>query len=190
MEQLLQDLTSWMSSLPAGAMYALIAIAFKSYLQPIAVMLAIPFGFIGAAFGHLLMGFPISMISILGLIALAGVVVNDSLVLITAINSYRANGMSAIEAAIAGSTRRVRPVLLTSLTTFFGLAPMIFETELQARFLVPMALSLGFGVLLVTGIALLLVPSAYLMIEDLHRLVRREGNEPAARDARLDATTG
>ncbi len=154
-------------------MYGLMAIVFRSYLQPIIVMAAIPFGIVGAFLGHLLMGYQLSLVSILGLVALAGVVVNDSLVLITAINDNRSEGMEPMEAVIAGGHRRFRPVLLTSLTTFFGLAPMIFETSLQARFLIPMALSLGFGVLFVTVIALIIVPSGYMAIEDLKRGLRK-----------------
>ncbi len=150
-------------------MYGLMAIVFQSYLQPLIVMSAIPFGIVGAFLGHLIMGYQLSLISLLGLVALAGVVVNDSLVLIAAINDNRKEGMEPLEAVIAGGHRRFRPVLLTSLTTFFGLAPMIFETSLQARFLIPMALSLGFGVLFVTVIALMIVPSGYMAIEDLKR---------------------
>jgi len=111
--------------------------------------------------------------SMFGLVALSGVVVNDSLVLITAVNRYREEGMTPMEAAIEGGARRFRPIMLTSLTTFFGLAPMIVETSLQARFLIPMAISLGFGVLLVTVIALGLVPAIYLIVEDVKWLFGR-----------------
>ncbi len=107
----------------------------------------------------------------MGIIALAGVVVNDSLVLIDATNRKRAEGASAVEAIVYGGTRRLRPILLTSLTTFFGLMPMIFETEMQAKFLIPMAISLGFGVLFATLIALLVVPSLYIMLEDVRRVL-------------------
>ncbi len=155
------------------AMYAIIAVAFRSYVQPLLVLMAIPFGLIGAVIGHLVMGYNLSLVSILGLVALSGVVINDLLVLIYAIDARRDEGAAALEAVISGSARRVRPVLLTSLTTFFGLSPMIFETSLQARFLIPMALSLGFGVLFVTGIALLLLPAAYMVLEDLKSLLRR-----------------
>ena len=153
------------------AMYAMMAVAFRSYGQPLVVLSVIPYGMIGAIFGHLLMGYDLSFLSLFGLVALAGVVVNDSLVLITAINDLRGEGAGLLEAVVQGTTRRVRPVLLTSLTTFFGLAPIIFERSLQARFLIPMALSLGYGVLLVTGIALLLVPCTYLMLNDFQRLL-------------------
>ncbi len=150
-------------------MYGLMAIVFQSYLQPIIVMSAIPFGIVGAFLGHLIMGFQLSFVSMLGIVALAGVVVNDSLVLIAAINQNRDEGMEVHEAVIAGGHRRFRPVLLTSLTTFFGLVPMIFEQSLQAQFLIPMALSLGFGVLFVTIIALIIVPCGYMAVEDLKK---------------------
>lgn len=146
--------------------YALLAIPFRSYLQPIIIMAAIPFGFVGAVFGHWLMGFELSIISFMGLIALTGVVINDSLVLMDAINAHRKEGLGAADAVIQAATRRFRPILLTSLTTFLGLAPMILETSIQARFLIPMALSLGFGVLFVTVIVLLIIPAIYMLFED------------------------
>ena len=124
---------------------------------------------VGAVWGHVVMGFSLSLMSMMGLIALSGVVVNDSLILIVSINRYREEGMSTWEAVVAGGARRFRPILLTSLTTFFGLAPMILETSVQARFLVPMAVSLGFGVLAATMIMLLIVPCSYLILEDARR---------------------
>jgi multidrug efflux pump subunit AcrB len=154
-------------------MFALIAIPFRSYVQPIIIMIAIPFGFVGAILGHLAMGYNLSFISVMGIVALAGVVVNDSLVLIDATNRKRAEGKSALEAIIYGGTRRFRPILLTSLTTFLGLVPMITESSLQARFLIPMAISLGFGVLFGTFIILLLVPSLYIIVEDATDGVQR-----------------
>lgn len=167
-------------------MFALMAAAFRSYVQPLVVMMAIPFGLVGAIAGHLLLGFQLSIISVLGMVALSGVVVNDSLVLISAVNDFRAQGMSAEEALVAGAKRRFRPILLTSLTTFGGLAPMIFETSVQARFLVPMAISLGFGVLFVTPIVLVVVPALYMAIEDLRRAAveaRRAAAEKVTADA-------
>ncbi len=151
------------------AIFALLAIPFRSYVQPLIIMSVIPFGFVGALLGHLLLGYPLSLISLFGIVALSGVVVNDSLVLIDAVNKKRAQGTSAFEAAAYGGVRRLRPIILTSLTTFFGLAPMIFETSVQARFLIPMAVSLGFGILFATFIVLLLVPALYLVVEDLKR---------------------
>jgi multidrug efflux pump subunit AcrB len=148
-------------------MYGLLAVVFGSYAQPVLILLAIPFGFIGALIGHLVMGFDLSLISMFGLVALAGVVVNDALVLIVNINDRRKRGDGIEQAVVDGTMRRFRPVFLTSMTTFFGLAPMIFETSLQARFLIPMALSLGFGILFVTVIALVLVPALYCALEDV-----------------------
>ncbi len=154
-------------------MFTLLAVPFKSYVQPIIVMSAIPMGFVGAVIGHVLMGYELSIISLFGLVALSGVVVNDSLVLIDATNRRRREGVSAYDAVIHGATRRLRPIMLTSLTTFFGLVPMILETSIQARFLIPMAISLGFGVLFSTFIILFLVPAVYMIIEDLTRLASR-----------------
>jgi multidrug efflux pump subunit AcrB len=119
------------------------------------------------------MGYSLSLMSMMGIVALSGVVVNDSLVLIDYANRQRLEGASATAAISAAGTRRFRPIILTTLTTFGGLAPMIFETSRQARFLIPMALSLGFGILFATVITLILVPSLYLLIEDFFRLIRR-----------------
>jgi multidrug efflux pump subunit AcrB len=146
--------------------FGLLAIPFKSYIQPIVVMSAIPFGFIGAVIGHVIMGFNLSMISMMGIVALAGVVVNDSLVLVHTANVYRDAGASPMDAIRRAGVRRFRPIMLTSLTTFFGLVPMIMETSVQARFLIPMAISLGFGVLFATLVILVLVPASYLVAED------------------------
>ncbi|VVS93912.1 efflux RND transporter permease subunit [Desulfoluna spongiiphila] len=148
------------------AIYALLAIPFKSYGQPVIIMFAIPFGIVGAIFGHLLMGYNLSMLSLFGVIALSGVVVNDSLLMIDRINTNRARGMTILEGTREAGQRRFRPILLTSLTTFFGLVPMILETSVQAQFLIPMAISLGFGILFATLITLLLIPSLYMILED------------------------
>jgi len=152
------------------AIYALLAIPFRSYVQPLIVMAAIPFGGIGAVFGHLLMGYDLSLMSLMGLVALSGVVVNDSLVLIDYANRLRREGAGPLDAIHQAGIRRFRPIMLTTLTTFGGLAPMIFETSIQARFLIPMALSLGYGILFATAITLVLVPSLYLGIEDGRRM--------------------
>lgn len=154
------------------AMLVLLAVAFRSYAQPFIVMWAIPFGWVGAVLGHVIMGYDLSLLSAMGMIALSGVVVNSSLILIVAINEYRGSGMSLMDGLIAGGTRRFRPILLTSLTTFLGLAPMISETSVQARFLIPMAISLGFGVLFATFITLLIVPAMYAIVEDFRGLAR------------------
>ena len=153
--------------------YVLLAIPFKSYIQPLIVMSAIPFGLIGALFGHLIVGYDVSLLSMCGLVALSGVVVNDSLILVDYINSRRLKGDKLTEAVLEGAVRRFRPILLTSLTTFFGLVPIILETSVQAQFLIPMAISLGFGVLFATLITLVLIPSLYLIIEDFRSLIQR-----------------
>ena len=148
-------------------MYILIAIPLKSYLQPLIIMSVIPFGMVGAVIGHFLLGYDLSVMSVCGLIALAGVVVNDSLVLVEYVNRHRSEGGSMLDAVWNAGARRFRPIMLTSLTTFAGLMPMLTETDMQARFLIPMAISLGFGILFATCITLVLVPSIYLILEDL-----------------------
>ncbi|MBW2258920.1 MAG: efflux RND transporter permease subunit [Deltaproteobacteria bacterium] len=153
--------------------YALLAIPFRSFTQPLVVMSAIPFGMIGAIFGHLIMGHNLSLLSMFGIVGLSGVVVNDSLVLIDATNRIRGQGKSAHDAITAAGALRFRAIILTSLTTFAGLTPMLLERSLQAQFLIPMAISLGFGVLFGTGITLLLVPSLYMILEDIHDLGAR-----------------
>lgn len=148
--------------------YGLLAVPFRSYVQPLIVMLSIPFGIIGAVIGHVLLGYGLSIISLFGIVALAGVVVNDSLVLIVEMNRTReAEGISLHDAVVRGAMKRFRPIVLTSLTTFFGLAPMMLETSLQARIIVPMAVSLGFGILFGTVIILTIVPSVYVIVEDI-----------------------
>ena len=150
--------------------YILMAIPLKSYVQPFIVMSVIPFGMVGAVIGHIISGLDLSIMSMCGLVALAGVVVNDSLVLVDYVNRQRAKGMTAVEAAKSAGARRFRPIILTSLTTFAGLMPMLWETDMQARFLIPMAVSLGYGILFATGITLILVPSVYLILNDLKKL--------------------
>lgn len=149
------------------AMYILLAIPFRSYIQPAIVMVSIPFGVVGAIIGHLIMGFSISIISIMGIIALTGVVVNDSLVMIDYANRLRQRGETAVQAIVNAGIRRFRPIMLTTITTFGGLAPMIFETSRQARFMIPMAISLGYGILFATAIMLVLIPCLYMVIEDI-----------------------
>lgn len=153
--------------------YALLAIPLKSYLQPIIIMSVIPFGLIGAIAGHMIMGQPMSILSVLGFVALAGVVVNDSLVLVDFINQERNDGRTLREAIETSGALRFRPILLTSLTTFAGLLPVLFETSLQAQFLIPMAISLSFGVLFATVITLLLVPAFYSILEDIREATVR-----------------
>ncbi len=160
-----------MSSMKQGfilalfGIYSLLAIPFRSYIQPLIIMLAIPFGIVGAILGHLIMGKELSIMSMFGLVALSGVVVNDSLLLIDYANVKCQEGMDKLDAIISAGVRRFRPILLTSLTTFFGLMPLILERSIQAKFLIPMAISLGFGILFATGITLILIPCFYLVIE-------------------------
>jgi len=161
--------------------FALLAIPLRSYIQPAVVMAAIPFGFFGAVVGHLIMGYNLSMISLMGLVALSGVVVNDSLVMVFTANENRNRDEAPERAIIGACMRRFRPILLTSLTTFFGLAPMMFETSMQARFLIPMAISLGFGILFATFIILFIVPSLYLIVDDLTLVFqKKESGVPMA----------
>ncbi|MFC1581095.1 efflux RND transporter permease subunit, partial [Thermodesulfobacteriota bacterium] len=170
------DMADSMKSLGFGmilamfGVYALLAVPFRSYIQPAIIMSSIPFGIVGAVLGHILMGYNLSIMSFFGIVALTGVVVNDSLVLINFTNRERKSGLTAFDALGSAGIRRFRPILLTSLTTFGALIPMIFETSRQARFLIPMAISLGFGVLFATVVTLLLVPSFYLIVEDLRNL--------------------
>lgn len=176
-----EDFSESMSSMFSGflvammAIYAMLAIPFKSYLQPIIVMIAIPFGVVGAVLGHMIMGYSLSLMSFMGIVALSGVVVNDSLVLIDYANRLRRGGIveSAFEAIHQAGVRRFRPIILTTLTTFGGLAPMIFETSRQARFLIPMALSLGYGIVFATSITLVLVPCLYMILDDWIRFWHR-----------------
>ncbi len=150
--------------------FALLAVPFRSYSQPLLIMAAIPFGIVGAVIGHMIMGFSLSILSFFGIVALAGVVVNDSLLLIDRVNINRREGAELQTAVLDGAVRRFRPILLTSLTTFFGLSPMILESSVQAQFLIPMAISLGFGILFATGITLILIPSLYMILEDVRGL--------------------
>jgi multidrug efflux pump subunit AcrB len=186
------DMSESMSSLYGGfavalvAIYAMLAIPFRSYIQPVIVMVAIPFGIVGAILGHMLMGYSLSIMSMMGIVALSGVVVNDSLVLIDFANGLRIKDdkLTAFDAIHAAGVRRFRPIMLTTLTTFGGLAPMIFETSRQARFMIPMALSLGYGILFATGVTLVLVPCLYMLLDDALRRLQTLGafittDEPA-----------
>ena len=158
-------------------MYALLAVLFGSYSQPFMVLIAIPFSAIGAVIGHFIMGYSLSVMSLFGMLALAGVVVNGSLVLIDFSNRKREKGMDMGDALQEASIQRFRPILLTTLTTFVGLAPMIFETSRQAKFLIPMAISLGYGILFSILVTLLLIPALYTIIEDFKKLSMRRGQK-------------
>jgi multidrug efflux pump subunit AcrB len=163
--------------------YVLLGIPFRSYVQPLIVMTAIPFGIVGAVIGHWIMGYSLSVVSMMGVIALSGVVVNDALVLIEYANRLRTGGMPPKEAILKAGIRRFRPVLLTTVTTFGGLAPMIFETSRQARFMIPMALSLGYGIVFATVITLLLIPCLYVVVEDIKGLLTGQAVIQPARSA-------
>lgn len=149
--------------------YALLAIPLKSYLQPLIIMGVIPFGIIGAMVGHIVVGIPFDMMSFFGIIALSGVVVNDSLIMVDFVNKSVAEGSNKFDAIIHSGSRRFRAILLTSLTTFFGLLPMLLETSVQAQHVVPMAVSLGFGIMFATVITLLLIPCLYIVLDDLEK---------------------
>jgi multidrug efflux pump subunit AcrB len=155
------------------ALYILLAIPFRSILQPLFVMIAIPYAMLGALFGHLIMDIEASFLSAFGLLALAGVAINDSLVLVDFINQRRRAGIPIFDAVVESGVRRFRPIFLTSVTTFVGLIPTIFDKSPEAQFLNPMAVSIGFGMLFGTFITLLLVPSAYLAVEDAVSWVKK-----------------
>ncbi len=154
------------------AIYALMAIPLRSYSQPMIIMSVIPFGMVGAVVGHWVIGMPISILSLFGIIALAGVVVNDSLVMVDYVNRARADGVALRKAVAEAGAARFRAIILTSLTTFFGLLPIVLETSMQAKLVIPMAISLAFGILFATVITLLLIPCLYLILDDTKRNMR------------------
>jgi len=166
--------------------YGLLAIPFNSFVQPMIIMMSIPFGIVGAVVGHLIMGYSLSVLSTFGIVALSGVVINGALVLIDFANRRREEGKNSQEAIYEAGMQRFRPIVLTTLTTFGGLAPMIFETSRQARFLIPMAISLGFGILFAAFITLLLVPALYLINEDLHQLIGQGAKYKTPYDLKTD----
>ena len=171
--------------------YTILAVIFRSYAQPLVVMSVIPFGLIGAVIGHLIMGHVLSLISLFGLVALSGVLVNDSLVLVDFINRSRSKGMPLFEAVLAGGRQRFRAIILTSVTTVAGLSPILFEKSVQAQFLIPMAISMSFGLMGATALVLVLVPALYLLLYDMQGIWRwlrtgsfeEKSNEPVAVDA-------
>ena len=196
-EQQMQD--EFMGGLYQGfaialfAIFALMAIPFRSYVQPVIVMSAIPFGLVGAVLGHAIAGTDLSFMSVMGIVAVSGVVVNDSLVLVHFVNRYaEEKHRSLAGAAREAGAARFRPILLTSLTTAAGVTPLLLETSLQARFLVPMALALASGVLFATFTTLLLVPSAYLILEDVKRFFGFGGRDlhMTLADTSRDSVTG
>ncbi|MGE3181776.1 MAG: efflux RND transporter permease subunit, partial [Phycisphaerae bacterium] len=153
--------------------YVMLAGLFRSYLQPFVVLTAVPFGMIGAVWGHLVMGYPLTILSIIGIVALSGIVVNDSLIMVDFINKEIARGSQLFDAVITAGKRRLRPILLTSATTILGLGPLMLEQSFQAKFLIPMAISISFGLLFATLLTLLVVPSFYLILHDLKTVAAR-----------------
>ena len=168
--------------------YVMLAGLFRSYTQPLIVLTAVPFGLNGAVAGHYLMGYSLTILSMIGLVALTGIVVNDALILVDFVNKERAAGHSVSEAVISAGRRRLRPILLTSLTTILGLAPLLMETSFQARFLIPMAISISFGLAFATVLTLLVVPSIYLIGEDLKLAIRYIWHGPQRRPASAHST--
>jgi multidrug efflux pump subunit AcrB len=162
-------------ALAMAVIYALLAIAFGSYVQPLIVMMSIPFGIVGAVLGHILLGYDLSLVSMMGVVAVSGVVVNGALIMVHHANRNRAE-MSAYDAIHEAGLRRFRPILLTTLTTFGGLTPIIMESSRQAYHLVPMAISLGFGIIFATSIMLVVVPCLYMMLEDIKALTAKPGS--------------
>ena len=173
------DFAESMDSLMRGfgaalfVMFAMLAIPLKSYIKPLIVLAAVPFGFVGAVWGHALLGLPVSFLSMCGMVALAGVVVNDGLVLVTFINNYAGKHGTLFEAVQRAGEARFRAILLTSLTTSAGVTPLMLEKSLQAQFLIPMAVALAFGVLFATGVTLVLVPCLFMILNDIKKLLRR-----------------
>lgn len=173
-KETMESLGSLAVSFPVALLliYSIIAILFRSYVQPLIVMLAIPYSMVGAIIGHILMGYPLTFLSLIGGVALAGIVVNDSLILVDFINELRSRGVDMAEAVVAGAKSRLRAILLTSITTVASLAPLMLEQSFQAKFLIPMAISLVFGLTLATGLTLVLIPGLYLVLEDVKRCLR------------------
>ena len=163
--------------------FALIATQLRSYLQPLAIIVSIPLGVAGAILGHLVLGFSLSFISIFGIVALAGVAVNASVVLVDLYNKNRDAGADPIEAAASSAARRFRPIVLTTLTTALGLAPLLFETSPQAQFLIPMAVSLGFGIVISGFMVLFVTPAVAVITEDLRSLAGTRGSSAHSRSS-------
>lgn len=155
------------------AIYAIVAVLFRSYAQPILVMVVIPFALVGAVIGHLVLGFPFTLLSTIGCVALSGIVVNDSLILVDVVNRLRRDGLDLEHAVVEGSASRLRAILLTTITTAAGLFPLLLERSFQAQFLIPMAVSIVFGLVFATAVTLVLLPCLYLAYEDLARPLRR-----------------
>ncbi|TDI12734.1 MAG: efflux RND transporter permease subunit [Acidobacteria bacterium] len=170
----------------AVVIFALLAVPLRSYMQPLIIMLAIPFGLVGAVWGHVIMGMDLTIMTMFGIVALSGVVVNDSLVMVDFINRYRTQAGSLFEAIRDAGVQRFRPIMLTSLTTFLGLTPLMLEKSMQARFLIPMAVALAFGVVFSTVISLIIVPCVYLILTDVKRGMRVVLNMDRSREQPME----
>ena len=174
-----REMTRSFGSLKYGFMaaavmiYTVLAWLFRSYVQPVIVMTAIPMGLVGVIVGHWITGYDLTFLSQIGFVALSGIVVNDSLILVDLINRRVREGVPLFEAVVSSGRRRLRPILLTTLTTVLGLAPMMLETSFQARFLIPMAVSISFGLCFATLLTLIVVPPLYLILADLRRMAAR-----------------
>lgn len=153
--------------------YVMLTALFKSYIKPLIVLTAVPFGLVGAVVGHLLMGYPLTILSVIGIVALTGIVVNDALILVDFVNKEVAQGHPVHEAVVHAGRRRLRPILLTTLTTVLGLSPLMAEQSFQAKFLIPMAVSISFGLVFATMLTLIVIPCNYVIIEDLKAIGRR-----------------
>ena len=170
------------------AIFAIIAVIFRSYTQPVIVMAIIPYSLVGAVLGHWVMDFPVTLLSLIGGAALAGIVVNDGLILVDVANRARRDGASALEAIVCAARARMRAILLTSITTVAGLAPLMLEQSFQARFLIPMAISIAFGLALATILTLVLLPVFYLMFDDARRAARWAWSGQTARESPMSRT--
>ena len=168
--------------------FSLLAIPLKSYSQAAMIMVVIPFGVIGAVIGHFILGMDLNALSIMGILAAAGVVVNDSLVMVDYVNNARKRGVRLVDAVMHAGGKRFRAIMLTSITTFIGLVPIIFfEVSAQAKIVIPMAVSLAFGVLFATIVTLVLIPCLYLIIEDIKALFKRKKKVPDTNTPALDS---
>jgi HAE1 family hydrophobic/amphiphilic exporter-1 len=176
-------------SLAAMIMFLLLASQFRSYIQPVIIMTAIPFGLIGAVIGHFIMNLDVTIISIFGIVALSGIVVNDSLILIDFINSKIREGGEIIESVIEAGQSRFRPVLLTSVTTIAGHLPLLLETSFQAQFLIPMAVSISFGLIAATFLTLVFVPSLYVVVNDIVDVFSPRDDEENLNESKVAASS-
>lgn len=162
--------------------FALLAIPLKSYSQPLMIIMVIPFGIVGAMLGHMMLGMDLNLFSMFGITAAAGVVINDSLVMVDYVNKTRAQGVPLKDAVLFSGCKRFRAIMLTSFTTFIGLVPIMLETSMQAKMVIPMAVSLAFGVLFATVVTLVMIPSLYLVIEDIKNMIKRKKQKSASAD--------